>query len=194
MKWLDEIFLVVAVAVAGLGWTATSANDEAAAYKKELEKFAGQREPSQTPSSQKGALSRNEVIAGGPQDFMEVRHLVLKGSNREIGRALAAVGWERHHLKPATSSDRGSGSARTAATTRLANPSLTVPWQVADTGGSVRQGTTDPRQGNNPTCFDPRLRASHLLSACISGSQALMKGGRHDRIEASCSSLPGIPP
>jgi hypothetical protein len=26
--------------------------------------------------------------------------------------------------------------------------------QVVDTGDSVRQGTTGPRQGNNPTCFD----------------------------------------
>jgi len=34
-------------------------------------------------------------------------------------------------------------------------PRLTVPLQVADTGDSVRQGTPDPRQGNNPTCFDP---------------------------------------
>jgi hypothetical protein len=36
---------------------------------------------------------------------MEVRHLVLKGSNREIGRALAAVARKRHRLKPAASSD-----------------------------------------------------------------------------------------
>src|SRR5215472_18304760 len=32
---------------------------------------------------------------------------------------------------------------------------LTLPWQNADTSHSVRQGATDPRQGNNPTCFDP---------------------------------------
>jgi hypothetical protein len=36
----------------------------------------------------------------------------------------------------------------------LANYGLTVPLQVADTSNSVRQGTPDPRQGNNPTCFD----------------------------------------
>jgi hypothetical protein len=36
----------------------------------------------------------------------------------------------------------------------LANHGLTVPLQVADTRYSVRQGTPDPRQGNNPTCFD----------------------------------------
>jgi hypothetical protein len=43
---------------------------------------------------------------------MEVRHLVLTGSNREIGRALAAVAWERHQLKPAASSDRLRTRAR----------------------------------------------------------------------------------
>jgi len=31
---------------------------------------------------------------------------------------------------------------------------LTVPLHVDDTEYSVRQGTPDPRQGNNPTCFD----------------------------------------
>jgi hypothetical protein len=36
----------------------------------------------------------------------------------------------------------------------LANHGLTVPLQVADTRYSVRQGTADPRQGNNRTCFD----------------------------------------
>jgi hypothetical protein len=66
----------------------------------------------QAPSSQKSTLVRDEVIAGGPQDFMEVRHLVLRGSNREIGRALAAVASERHHVKPARSSDRLRTRAR----------------------------------------------------------------------------------
>jgi len=45
-------------------------------------------------------------------------------------------------------------SASLSETAGLANPGLTVPWQVADTTDSVPQGTTDPRQGNNPTCFD----------------------------------------
>src|SRR5262249_19546796 len=68
--------------------------------------------PSQEPSSQKNGLLRNEVIAGGPRDFMEVRRLVLKGSNREIGRALAAVASEQHHVKLASSSDRLRTRAR----------------------------------------------------------------------------------
>src|SRR5262249_45649332 len=59
-----------------------------------------------------GALRQDKVIAGGPKDFMEVRHLVLKGSNREIGRALAAVARKRHQLKPAASSDPLRSRAR----------------------------------------------------------------------------------
>jgi uncharacterized protein (TIGR03067 family) len=41
MKRLEARFLGVAVALAGVGWTATTADDEAAAFKKELVKFAG---------------------------------------------------------------------------------------------------------------------------------------------------------
>ena len=41
MKRLKLGFLVVAVAIASVGWTATNADDEAAAFRKELEKFAG---------------------------------------------------------------------------------------------------------------------------------------------------------
>ena len=67
---------------------------------------------------------------------------------------------------------------------------LTVPLQVADTGNSVRQGTTGPRQGNKSHLLRFRQRDLNLLSACISGSQALMKGDCHDHIEASCSSFP----
>lgn len=33
----------------------------------------------------------DRVVAGGPDDFMEVRHLTLRGTNREIGRHLALL-------------------------------------------------------------------------------------------------------
>src|SRR5215831_14773084 len=57
-----------------------------------------------------------------------------------------------------------------------ASHGLTVLLQVADTSDSVRQGTTGPRQGNKSHLLRFRQRALNLLSACISGSQALMKG------------------
>jgi hypothetical protein len=45
-------------------------------------------------------------VAGGPEDFMEVRHLVLAGTNEEIGWALATLAVERFGLEAAASSDR----------------------------------------------------------------------------------------
>lgn len=46
------------------------------------------------------ALERAErVIAGGPSDSIEVRHLILKGTNEEIGRALAEIGSERYRVQ-----------------------------------------------------------------------------------------------
>ena len=54
----------------------------------------------------KNAIRQDLVIAGGPEDFMEVRHLVLAGTNEEIGRALATLAIERFGLEPLASSDR----------------------------------------------------------------------------------------
>ncbi|MGI8807447.1 MAG: C45 family autoproteolytic acyltransferase/hydrolase [Acidimicrobiales bacterium] len=45
------------------------------------------------------------VIAGGPRDYMEVVHLVLTGTNREIGRQLATVARDRHGVAPAVGGD-----------------------------------------------------------------------------------------
>src|SRR5262249_31239845 len=53
----------------------------------------------------RGALVHESVVAGGPKDFMQVRRLVLKGSNQEIGKALAAIAKEKYQLKPLSSTD-----------------------------------------------------------------------------------------
>ncbi|MFH1681272.1 MAG: C45 family peptidase [Candidatus Eisenbacteria bacterium] len=47
-----------------------------------------------------GIEFREEIVAGGPDDFMEVRHIVLRGSNFEIGRKLAEIARERHGAGP----------------------------------------------------------------------------------------------
>src|SRR5262249_26376498 len=66
--------------------------------------------PTPCPTQDQGdgtkAIRQDRVIAGGPKDFMEVRHLVLRGTNEEIGRALATIAKERYDLKPEASSDR----------------------------------------------------------------------------------------
>jgi hypothetical protein len=53
----------------------------------------------------KRAIIEEQVIAGGPKDFMEVRHLILQGSNEEIGRALAAISRDQFGVKPQPSTD-----------------------------------------------------------------------------------------
>jgi hypothetical protein len=54
----------------------------------------------------KKVIRQDRVIAGGPKEFMEVRHLVLEGTNREIGKALATIGKERYRLQLEASRDR----------------------------------------------------------------------------------------
>jgi hypothetical protein len=61
--------------------------------------------PAQEKEAGKGTIQQDRIIAGGPKDFMEVRHLVLKGSNAEIGRALATLAKERYHARPEPSAD-----------------------------------------------------------------------------------------
>jgi hypothetical protein len=53
----------------------------------------------------KKVVLEDKVVAGGAGDFMEVRHLVLQGSNRDIGQALATFARDRHHVRPPASSD-----------------------------------------------------------------------------------------
>src|SRR5579862_4427691 len=45
------------------------------------------------------------VITGGSTDFAEVRHAVLRGSNREVGRKIAEIARRRHKVRPAPASD-----------------------------------------------------------------------------------------
>ena len=45
------------------------------------------------------------MIAGSADDYMAVRHLVLRGTNREIGAQLATTALERHGVAPATGGD-----------------------------------------------------------------------------------------
>ncbi len=42
-------------------------------------------------AQRKDLYSKETVVAGGPDQFMEVRHVVLKGSNYEIGKKIAEI-------------------------------------------------------------------------------------------------------
>lgn len=50
-------------------------------------------------------LREDRVIAGSEQDFMIVRHVVLKGTNQAIGKALGDIARERHAAAPVASRD-----------------------------------------------------------------------------------------
>jgi hypothetical protein len=52
------------------------------------------------------AIIQDQVVAGSPKDFMEVRHLVLRGSNEAIGEAIGRLSQERYGISLATGSDR----------------------------------------------------------------------------------------
>lgn len=43
---------------------------------------------------------RETVVAGGARDFMEVRHLLLRGTNYNIGKKLADIARKRHNSRP----------------------------------------------------------------------------------------------
>jgi hypothetical protein len=57
------------------------------------------------PRSVQSVIDKDQVIAGGPKDSLEVRHLVLRGSNEAIGRALAQLARERYQVQPQKSTD-----------------------------------------------------------------------------------------
>lgn len=51
--------------------------------------------------SSEGQLEFSErIVAGGPGDFMEVRHIVMRGTNFEIGRKLGEIARARHNAGP----------------------------------------------------------------------------------------------
>jgi hypothetical protein len=58
-----------------------------------------------SPAESKSVVQEDRVIAGGPNDSVEVRHLVLRGTNEQIGRALAEIAKERYATKLDPSQD-----------------------------------------------------------------------------------------
>src|SRR5262245_15531567 len=50
-------------------------------------------------------VQSDRVVAGGPKDSLEVRHLVLRGANVEIGRALADIARDRYGTRLERSRD-----------------------------------------------------------------------------------------
>src|SRR5262245_54343342 len=55
------------------------------------------------PAPSSYAVQKDQIIAGGPNESLEVRHLVLRGTNEQIGKALAEIAIARYkaRLEPA---------------------------------------------------------------------------------------------
>lgn len=66
--------------------------------------------------AQGSELQFNEtvVLPRGPGEFVEVRHIVIGGSNQAIGRKLAEIAKERYGVRPAKNPDPVYGKARMA--------------------------------------------------------------------------------
>jgi Acyl-coenzyme A:6-aminopenicillanic acid acyl-transferase len=62
--------------------------------------------PARAQDAPSKTVRLDKVVAGSPKEALEVRHVVLKGTNEEIGRALAAIGKERLDISPEPSSDK----------------------------------------------------------------------------------------
>src|SRR5262249_8480643 len=60
---------------------------------------------SQERARPQSALQQDQVVAGSEQDFLLVRHVVLRGSNEAIGRELAEIARQRHQGSPLSSQD-----------------------------------------------------------------------------------------
>jgi uncharacterized protein (TIGR03067 family) len=65
--------------------------------------YAQAQPPEQRPAE--GIIKEDRIIAGGPKDSLEVRHLVLQGTNEAIGRTLAQLGRGRYQVQPQASRD-----------------------------------------------------------------------------------------
>lgn len=50
-------------------------------------------------------IQQDHIVAGSPKDSMEVRHLVLQGSNEAIGHTLTQLATERYRVRPQPSLD-----------------------------------------------------------------------------------------
>jgi hypothetical protein len=56
---------------------------------------AGGPQQEESPTGPKALEFKESVIAGGPDDFLEVKHLVLSGSNFEIGKKLGRIAYQQ---------------------------------------------------------------------------------------------------
>ena len=109
------------------------------------------------------AIEKQErVIAGSPSDSMEVRHLVLAGTNEEIGRALAEIARERFQAKM----ERSNDVVRTRATRHYIEKTYPILYErmrgvAAAYGQSIDDDSVD-HSGLNVTEIHAACSIVHL--------------------------------
>lgn len=127
------------------------------------------------PAPLTAALSRQErVIAGSPNDSLEVRHLVLKGTNEEIGRALADIAQERYQVRLQPARD----SLRTRATRRYIEKNYPILYdRMRGVAASYGNAVTDDAWDHSSLMFT-ELRAAcsvvHLPPASMANGTSVV--------------------
>ncbi len=71
-----------------------------------------QRAPAEGGAATRGAPFEERQVAGGPDDFMTVRHVKLRGSQRDIGRKLGDLARDYHRVRPAPAEADGLARRR----------------------------------------------------------------------------------
>jgi hypothetical protein len=98
------------------------------------------------------------VAGGGPQDFPTVRHLVLQGSNYEIGKQLAEIVMERYGQRKRPSGDPRIIRARRLYFQQHYPILLERAWGVAAAFGiSLDDNTSDQASLIYPAFLSPQL-------------------------------------
>lgn len=121
------------------------------------------------------ALEKEErVIAGSPQDSLEVRYLLLRGTNVEIGRALAEIAAERYGARANPSPD----PLRTGAQRRYFDQHYPILYdRVRGVAEAFGQEVTDDAWVNSELGFtDLRAGCSivHLPSSATADGKAVV--------------------
>lgn len=109
------------------------------------------------------ALVEDKVVAGGVGDFMEARRVVLRGTNEEIGRALASIAKRRFGVKPAASGD----TLRTRAQRRFVEKNYPILFErmrgvAAELGGRIDDNSMNFSRLTYPGAFRPGCSVVYL--------------------------------
>ena len=149
---------------------------------------------------------RESVVAGSPGDFMEVRHVALRGTSREIGKKLAEIAAARFGVKPGLALDPDLARAQRAFFAKNWPAQLERMMGVADFhGGRVDDGARDygsldyllggaPAPGCSVAYFPPRSTTlgAGVVSRNYDFTTGTIMGGAANASSPPCTSRPVV--